>query len=572
MQEYMKKYEEWLESPNFDEETKEELRKIKNNDKEIEDRFYKELEFGTAGLRGVMGAGTNRMNKYTVGRATQGLANYIKKQHGEKRGVVIAYDSRHMSKEFAKETATVLAANDIKTYIFESLRPVPELSFAVRELKCISGIMITASHNPPEYNGYKVYWEDGAQIVPPSDKEIIEEVKNTKFNEIKKISQQEASQKGLYNIVGSEIDDKFIAKLKSLVLNKEAIQKEAQNVKIVYTPLHGTGNVPVKRILNELGFKNVYVVKEQENPDGDFPTVEFPNPEDKNAFKLALELANKVEADLVLANDPDADRIGIYVRKQKGEYIPYTGNMSAELLLEYELSQKKEKGILPENACIITTIVSTDMAKAIAKSYGIKEFETLTGFKWIGKKIRELENDNSYKFEFGFEESYGCIISDHARDKDGISAVMSTCEALAYYKTKGISLYEQTEKIYQKYGYYKEGQISIVLKGINGAKEIKEKMEKMRNNPPKELANLKVLEVRDYEKHQIIDQNGNESETDLPTSNVLYYQLENNSWSCVRPSGTEPKIKFYMGVKGKDEKDAEIKLEELTEAMKKFVE
>lgn len=572
MEEYMKKYEEWINSPDFDEETKEELKKIKENKKEIEDRFYKELEFGTAGLRGTMGAGTNRMNKYTVGRATQGLANYIIKMHGEQKGVVIAYDSRHMSKEFSQEVAKILAANGIKTYIFESLRPVPELSFSVRALKCISGIMITASHNPPEYNGYKVYWEDGAQIVPPSDKEIIEEVKKTKFNEIKKISKEEAIKKGLYNVVGKEIDDLFINKLKSLVLNKEAIKDQGDKVKIVYTPLHGTGNIPVQRVLQELGFKNVYVVKEQEKPDGDFPTVEYPNPEDKNAFKLALELANKVDADLILANDPDADRIGIYVRKEKGEYIPYTGNMSAELLLEYELSQKKLKGILPENACIITTIVSTDMAKAIAKAYGIKEFETLTGFKWIGKKIRELESNKSYKFEFGFEESYGCIISDHARDKDGISAVMSTCEALAYYKSKGLSLYEQTQKIYEKYGYYKEGQISIVLKGADGAKEIKEKMDKMRANPPKELASLKVLEVRDYEKHKIVTENGEEKETDLPTSNVLYYDLENNSWACVRPSGTEPKIKFYMGVKGKDNEDAEQKLAKLTEAMKKFVE
>lgn len=572
MEEYIKKYKEWLNGQAFDEETKEELRAIQNNEKEIEDRFYKELEFGTAGLRGVMGAGTNRMNKYTVGRASQGLANYIKRNNGEERGVVIAYDSRHNSKEFGNEAAIVLAANGIKTYVFESLRPVPELSFSVRELNCIAGIMITASHNPPEYNGYKVYWEDGAQIVTPSDKEIIQEVNNTKFEEIKKISQEEAIEKGLYNTIGKEVDDKFIEKLKSLVINPEVIKEQADNLKIVYTPLHGTGNMPVQRVLKELGFKNVYVVKEQEQPNGDFPTVEFPNPEDKNAFKLALNLANEVDADLVLANDPDADRIGIYVRKEKGEYVAYTGNMSAELLLEYELSQKKEKGLLPENACIITTIVSTNMAKAMAEAYGIKEFETLTGFKWIGKKIRELENDNSYKFQFGFEESYGCIISDHARDKDGISAVMSTCEALAYYKSKGISLYEQTENIYKKYGYYKEGQISIVLKGADGAKEIKSKMQKMRNNPPKELANLEVQEVRDYEEHKIINKNNEVSETDLPTSNVLYYELENNSWACVRPSGTEPKIKFYMGVKSSNNHEANEKLEELTEAMKKFVE
>ena len=434
MKEYLEKYEEWLNNPYFDKKTKEELEAIKGNEAEIEDRFYKNLEFGTAGLRGIMGAGTNRMNNYTVGKATQGLASYIVKNGYQKRGVVISYDSRHNSKEFAIETALILAGNGIKTYIFESLRPVPELSFSVRALGTISGIMLTASHNPPEYNGYKVYWEDGAQIVPPRDKEIIDEVNRTKFENIKKITKEEAKEKGLYNIVGKEVDDKFVKKLESLVLNPDVIKKEADELKIVYTPLHGTGAMPVERVLSELGFKNVFVVPEQEKPDGDFPTVKFPNPEDKNAFKLALELANKVDADVVLANDPDADRIGVYARKAKGEYVSFTGNMSAELLLEYELSEKKKKGLLPEGSCIITTIVSTDMAKAMAKAYGIKEFETLTGFKWIGKKIREFEEENSYKFQFGFEESYGCIISDHARDKDGISAVMATCEAAAFYK------------------------------------------------------------------------------------------------------------------------------------------
>ena len=520
-----------------------------------------------------MGAGTNRMNKYTVGRATQGLANYIVKNGLQNDGVVISYDSRHLSKEFSRETALCLNANGIKTYIFESLRPVPELSFSVRELKCTAGIMITASHNPPEYNGYKVYWNDGAQIVPPRDKDIISEVNNTKFSDIKTMDENLAKEKGLYNIVGKEIDDKFVNKLESLVLNPDVIKEQADNIKIVYTPLHGTGGKLVKRILTELGFKNLYIVKEQEMPDGDFPTVEYPNPEDKNAFKLALDLAKKVDADIVLANDPDADRVGIYSKGDNGEYIPYTGNMSSVLLLEYELSQKKEKGLLPKNACVITTIVSTNMAKAIANYYGIAEFETLTGFKWIGKKIREFEeNDNQYSFQFGFEESYGCIISPHARDKDGISAVMCACEAAAYYKSKGLTLWQQMNKIYEKYGYYKEGQIAIVLKGADGAKQIQDKMTKMRSSTPTEIAGLKVVEFRDYKEHIIKRADGTISKTDLPTSNVLYYDLEDNNWCCVRPSGTEPKIKFYMGVKGTSQEDANKKFENLVEAIKKLAE
>ena len=570
MVEYIKKYEEWLNNPCFDEKTKEELEAIKGNDKEIEDRFYKDLEFGTAGLRGVVGAGSNRMNKYTVGKATQGLANFINKCGTQDKGVVIAYDSRHMSKEFSELTALCLNANGIKSYVFESLRPVPELSSSVRELGCTAGIMITASHNPPKYNGYKVYWDDGAQIVPPKDKQIIEEVNNTEFEQIKTISKEEAIERGLYNEVGKELDDKFIETLKKLVLNPEAIKEQQDDIKIVYTPLHGTGNIPVQRILKEIGFTHVYVVPEQEQPDGDFPTVDYPNPEDKRAFKLALDLAKKVDADVVLANDPDADRLGVYSKGSDGEYIPYTGNMSAILLLEYELSQKKERGILPDNSAIITTIVSTDMTKAIAKYYHATEFETLTGFKWIGEKMREFEENNSYSFQFGFEESYGCVIGTHARDKDGIAAVMATCEAVAYYKSQGLTLWEQMQKVYEKYGFYKEGQISIVLEGADGAEQIKQKMTTMRNNPPIELAGLKVLEVRDYEEHTIQKNDGTMEETDLPTSNVLYYELENNSWCCVRPSGTEPKIKFYMGVKGTTNEEADENLEKLTEAMNKF--
>lgn len=572
MNNYFEKYNEWLNDDCFDDETKKELESIRDNEEEIKDRFYKELEFGTAGLRGVIGAGTNRMNKYTVGRATQGLANFINKMKIENPSVVISYDSRHMSKEFSEIAALVLNANGIKVNLFDNLRPVPELSFSVRYLNATAGIMITASHNPPEYNGYKVYWSDGAQIVPPIDKGIIDEVLAIEdFSLIKTINKNEAIESGLLNYVGEEIDDAFINALKSSCLNPEIIKKEAKNVKIVYTPLHGAGNLPVQRILKELGFENVYVVPEQEKPDGDFPTVSYPNPEDPKAFELALKLAKEVDADVVLATDPDADRLGVFSKMNNGEYVSYTGNMSALLICEYELSQKKEKGILPNNGAIITTVVSSELTKAIAENYGAKVFETLTGFKWIGEKIRKFEEEHSYKYLFGFEESYGCLIAPHARDKDGISAVMALCEATAFYKNKGWSLWEQMIKIYEKYGYYREGQVSIVLKGADGAEEIKNKMDKMRSNPPTELAGLKVLEVRDYQEHVIKKADGEVSETDLPTSNVLYYELSNNSWCCVRPSGTEPKIKFYMGVKGSTMQDAENQLAVLSEAMKKFV-
>jgi Phosphomannomutase len=477
-----------------------------------------------------------------------------------------------MSKEFSEIAALVLNANGIKVNLFDNLRPVPELSFSVRYLNATAGIMITASHNPPEYNGYKVFWSDGAQIVPPIDKGIIDEVLSIKdFSLIKTINKNEAIEAGLLNYVGEEIDDAFINALKLSCLNPEIIKKEAKNVKIVYTPLHGAGNLPVQRILKELGFENVYVVPEQEKPDGDFPTVSYPNPEDPKAFELALKLAKEVDADVVLATDPDADRLGVFSKMSNGEYVSYTGNMSALLICEYELSQKKEKGILPNNGSIITTVVSSELTKAIAENYGAKVFETLTGFKWIGEKIRKFEEENSYKYLFGFEESYGCLIAPHARDKDGISAVMALCEATAFYKNKGWSLWEQMIKIYEKYGYYREGQVSIVLKGADGAEEIKNKMAKMRSNPPTELAGLKVLEVRDYQEHVIKKADGEVSETDLPTSNVLYYELSNNSWCCVRPSGTEPKIKFYMGVKGSTMQDAENQLAVLSEAMKKFV-
>ena len=571
---YLEEYKKWCENPAFDEETKKELLSIKDNEEEIKDRFYKELEFGTAGLRGVIGMGTNRMNKYTVGKATQGLANFIIKKGVQDKGVVISYDSRKMSPEFSKLTALTLNANGIKTYIMDHLRPVPELSFAVRELKATAGVMITASHNPPKYNGYKVYWEDGAQIVPPNDKDIITEVRAIKdYAEIKTISEEEAKEKGLYNVIGKEIDDRYIEELKKCVLNPEIIKEQGKNLKIVYTPLHGAGNEMVQRILKELGFENVYVVPEQEKPDGNFPTVSYPNPEDPNAFKLALELAKEKDADVVLATDPDSDRLGIYAKDTKtGEYKNYTGNMSALLIAEYEISQKKEKGILPKNGMIIKTIVSTNLTDAVAKEYDLELVEVLTGFKYIGEVMRKAEEKNDKKYIFGFEESYGCLIGTYARDKDGVGAVMALCEAAAYYKSKGLTLWDQMINIYEKYGYYKEGQVSIVLEGADGAEKIKEMMTAMRNKNIDKIGEYKVLEFRDYDKNIIKNMETSATkETGLPKSNVLYYDLENNSWCCVRPSGTEPKIKLYMGIKADSMENANKKLEELKQAMENLV-
>jgi phosphoglucomutase len=567
---YLEEYKKWCESPEFDEETKKELIAIKDDEKEIEDRFYKELEFGTAGLRGVIGAGTNRMNKYTVGKATQGLANYILEQGTQDKGVAISYDSRRMSKEFSLLTALILNANGIKTYLFENLRPVPELSFTVRKLKCTAGVMITASHNPPKYNGYKVYWDDGAQIVEPRDKEIIAKVRAVEsFSEIKEISKEEAIEKGLFNVIGTEMDDEYISVLKSKILNPEIVKEQGKKLKVVYTPLHGTGNTIAGRLFKEIGMENVYVVPEQKDPDGEFPTVSYPNPEDKAAFKLALELAKKEDADVVLATDPDADRLGIFAKDAKtGEYMEYTGNMSALLIAEYRIEQMKEKGILPEDGMFITTIVSSDLAKAIAKYYNLECIEVLTGFKNIGRIMRQEEEKNGMKYVFGFEESYGCLIGDYARDKDGIAAVMALCEAACYYASKGKTLWDAMEDIYKKYGYYKEAQVSIVMEGAEGAEKIKEMMTNMRNTPVEKIGEYKVLTFKDVEKDYVKDMvTGEESKTGLPKSNVLYYALEDNNWCCVRPSGTEPKIKLYMGVKGTSDEDAAKKLEALKEAM-----
>lgn len=566
-----KNYEYWCTSPIFDDATKSELKSLEGNEDEIFDRFYRELEFGTGGLRGVIGAGTNRMNFYTVGKATQGLANFINKQGAAAKGVAIAFDSRHMSPEFADTAACVLAANGIKAYIFDSLRPTPELSFALRTLGCTAGIVVTASHNPPEYNGYKVYWEDGAQITAPKDAQIIGEVNAIKdYAEIKKMTTEEAKVAGLYEVIGKEIDDKYMEALKKLVLHPEAIKQMASSLKIVYTPLHGTGNVPVRRVLKELGFEQVTVVPEQELPDGNFPTVSYPNPEDKKAFALALDLAKKVDADLVLATDPDADRLGVYAKDTKtGEYKVFTGNMSGMLICEYEMSQKKALGILPDNGALVTTIVSSNMAQAVAKEYGMKFIECLTGFKYIGEQIKFFEQTGSNEYVFGFEESYGCLVGTHARDKDAVVAVMALCEAAAYYKTQGITLWDQMLNIYNKYGYYKEDLFTMTFKGADGAKKMQDMMDAYRKNTPKQVGAYKVLRLRDYKNDVITDlATGETTPTGLPKSNVLYFELENDAWFCVRPSGTEPKIKFYAGIKGTSLEDSAKKLDELMEAIR----
>ena len=568
---YRAVYEKWCNDTYFDEATRAELKALEGQEAEIEDRFYRQLEFGTGGLRGVIGAGTNRMNVYTVRQATQGLANYIVSQNGQKKGVAIAYDSRIMSPEFAQEAALCLNANGIVTYKFESLRPTPELSFAVRELGCISGIVITASHNPREYNGYKVYWEDGAQITPPHDKNILAEVaKVTDFAQVKTMREEEATAAGLYHIIGKELDDRYMAELKKQSIHPEIIKKMAKDIKIVYTPLHGTGNLPVRRVLKELGFEQVYVVPEQELPDGNFPTVSYPNPESPKAFELALKLAKKVDADIVLATDPDADRLGVYAKNTAtGEYVSFTGNMSGMLICEYEMSQKKALGILPENGALVTTIVSSNMAQAVAKEYGMKFIECLTGFKYIGEQIKFFEQSGSNEYVFGFEESYGCLVGTHARDKDAVVAVMALCEAAAYYKTQGITLWDQMLNIYNKYGYYKEDLFTMTFKGADGAKKMQDMMDAYRKNTPKQVGAYKVLRLRDYKNDVITDlATGETIPTGLPKSNVLYFELENDAWFCVRPSGTEPKIKFYAGIKGNSLDDSAKKLDELMEAIK----
>ena len=568
---YMDEYRFWLEDDYFDADTKAELKALEGNDKEIEDRFYKELEFGTGGLRGVIGAGTNRMNVYTVRKATQGLANYIIKMGGADKGVAIAYDSRFMSPEFADVAALCLAANGIKAYVFDELRPTPELSFALRTLGCISGIVVTASHNPPEYNGYKVYWEDGAQVTAPKDKEIITEVKNvTDYHTVKTMDKDEAVAKGLYNVIGSEIDDKYMVELKKQIIHPEIITRMAEDIRIVYTPFNGTGNKPVRRILKELGFKNVYVVPEQENPDPKFTTLEYPNPEDPKAFELALKLAREVNADIVLATDPDADRLGIYaLDTNTNEYVPFTGNMSGMLIADYILRERTATGTMPENPALVKTIVTTNMADRIVEKYNVKLIEVLTGFKFIGEQIKLFEQTGSNNYVFGLEESYGCLAGTHARDKDAVVAVMCLCEVAAWCKANGKTVWDRMLEMYEEYGYYLETQYAVTLKGIDGSRQIQAIMDKLRANPPKEFGSLKVTKVRDYDKDVVTDMaTGETSSTGLPKSNVLYFDLTEDSWCCARPSGTEPKIKFYMGVKGTSIEDAKAKNAALTEALK----
>ncbi len=569
---YQEEFNFWLNDEYFDEDTKKELLAIRNDEKEIEDRFYKELEFGTGGLRGVIGAGTNRMNIYTVRKATQGLANYILKQGGKEKGVAIAYDSRRKSPEFADEAALCLAANGIKAYVFDALRPTPELSFALRQLGCISGIVITAT--PPEYNGYKAYWEDGAQVTAPKDKEIITEVKNvTDYHDVKTMDKEEAIKAGLYQVIGADIDDAYMTELKKQIIHPEIIKEMADDIKIVYSPFHGTGNVPVRRILSELGFKHVYVVPEQELPDPDFTTLDYPNPEDPKAFTLALKLAKEKNADIVLATDPDADRLGIYALDTKsGEYVPFTGNMSGMLIAEYILRERTATATMPANPALVTTIVTTNMAKAISDDYNVKCIEVLTGFKYIGEQIKWFEQSGSNNYVFGLEESYGCLAGTHARDKDAVVAVMCLCEMAAWCKKHGKTVWDQMLALYEKYGYFKETQYTITLKGIEGSKQIAAIMDKLRSDLPKEFGELKVVEVRDYDRNKIVNmESGEERETGLPQSNVIYFDLTNDSWCCARPSGTEPKLKFYMGVKGSSLEDAQEKVEKLTEALKAHI-
>jgi len=547
---YKEKYREWLENPYFDQKTKDELLAIRGDEHEIKERFHTELAFGTGGLRGIIGAGTNRFNIYTVGKATQGLANYITKQGYGARGVAVAYDSRRMSPEFANTTALVLAANGIKAYLFDALRPTPELSFAVRKLGCIAGVNITASHNPPEYNGYKVYWADGAQVTSPQDTEIMNEVQQiTDYKTIKVTTIEEAKAKDLYELIGADIDDAYIIELKKLILRPEAIAASGKNIKIVYSPLHGTGNIPVRRILKEVGFEHVYVVKEQELPDGEFPTVAYPNPEAEEAFTLGLKLAKEVDADIVLATDPDADRLGVRVRDKSGEYHELTGNMLGCLLAEYIIGQRKALNRLPEDGHLIKTIVTTNMTDTIAKHYGVNVIEVLTGFKFIGEQILRFETLGKGEYIFGFEESYGCLIGTHARDKDAVVASMTLCEATAFYKTKGMTLWDAMLELYDRYGYYYDGIEDFTLKGIEGISMIQEIMSTLRENPPTMIGEYKVFKIRDYERNTVVDlASGKTSSTGLPRSNVLYYELENDMWMCVRPSGTEPKMKVYFGV------------------------
>ena len=571
---YMENYKKWCEDTYFDEATRAELKAIEGNDKEIQERFYKDLEFGTGGLRGIIGAGTNRLNIYTVSKATQGFANYIIKQGEEavKKGVAIAFDSRRMSPEFAEITALVLNGNGIKTYIYPSLRPTPMLSFAVRELNCTGGVVITASHNPPEYNGYKVYWADGGQVPYPRDEAIIEEVNAvTDFHTIKTANKDEAVKAGLFNVIGEEVDEAFDKNVLAQIVNPEII-KEQHDLKVVYTPIHGSGNKPVRRVLEKAGFENVTVVPEQELPDSEFTTVGYPNPENPAVFELAIKLAEKIDADIILGTDPDCDRVGAVVKTKDGSYTVLTGNMTGTLICNYICSQKAKLGTLPKNGALVSTIVSSEMTKAIAKKYNLAYFDVLTGFKYIGEKIKEFEQTGDYQYVFGFEESYGCLSGTYARDKDAVVASLLICEMAAYYKSRGMSLYDGLMELYDTYGVYKEIIHSITLKGIEGIENMKKIMDTLRKDAPSEIAGVKVTETRDYLEDKIVDvATGKVSPTNLPKSNVLYFTLADDTWFCVRPSGTEPKIKIYFGTKADTVENAEKKIATAQDGIMKVV-
>ncbi|MBR3309579.1 MAG: phospho-sugar mutase [Lachnospiraceae bacterium] len=545
--EYREVYESWLNDPAIDEETKEELKSIADNDAEIKDRFFQELEFGTAGLRGVIGAGTNRMNKYTVAKATQGLSDYINQSGSNDPAVAIACDSRRMSPEFVEITAAVLNANGIKAYVFESLRPTPELSFAVRHLNCIAGVNITASHNPAEYNGYKAYWADGAQVTPPHDTGIMECVnKVTNFSSPKMMDKEEAIQKGLYISIGEDVDEAYMAEVAKQVREPEVVKEKAKDVTVVYTPLHGAGIMIVPKLLQRFGFTDFTVVPEQEKPDGNFPTVEFPNPEMPAAFALADKLGQEKNADIIIATDPDADRIGMHVRDKGGNYHELNGNVIGCLICEYELSRRKAQGQLPEDGFVVRSIVSSRLFDIIAESYGVEVKKVLTGFKNIGAEILKSEESGKGTYLFGYEESYGYLVGTYARDKDACVAALKLCEMCTYYKSEGKTLWDAVEEMYQKYGFHLEKTISVTKKGIDGMAAIAKTMEDMRNDPPKELGGFEILSFLDYQKPET---------TGLSKSNVLYFDLP-DAWVCVRPSGTEPKIKYYVGVKAENEDQA----------------
>ncbi len=551
MEEYRVRYQQWLEDPSIDEETKAELRSIADDENEIKERFFKELEFGTGGLRGIIGNGSNRLNQYTVGKASQGLANYIKKEGTQAKGVAIAYDSRFMSPEFAEVAGLIFAANGIPAFVYPSLRPVPMLSFAVRELGCTAGVVLTASHNPPEYNGYKVYWADGAQVVAPRDKGIITEVNAvTDFGQIQRMDKAEAVEKKLFNLIGEEVDEAFDKNVQAQLMCPDMIQRMGDKLNIVYTPLHGSGNMPVRRNLAKAGFKNIYIVKEQEQPDSSFSTVDYPNPEDTKVFVLAQKLAAEVDADVIIGTDPDCDRVGAMVKDDKGEFVALTGNMVGALATEYILARRKEQGRLPENGAVIRTIVSTEMIAPICEEYGVKKIDVLTGFKFIGEQIKGFDETGSNTYLFGFEESYGCLAGTYARDKDAVYASVMICEMAAYYKEKGMTLYEALLALYEKYGYYREGVKSMTMKGLEGMARIQLIMKTFRENTPAELGGYKVVVAKDY-KTQVFKNmvTGEESGSPLPVSDVLHYTLEDGTWVCIRPSGTEPKLKFYIGVK-----------------------